>query len=266
MIISPPRETFRHTFVGRFLLVMFALLGGGLFYLLGDSTHETLFFYLAGGVVALSIAGWFILSKAMLTIHDEGIRSTTAFGVKEIEWREVLEYRYRKVNANAGAYHFGGILGLLIVSLANRSDRGRKAATNFYLQIISRSGTKIWVTSAYQHAYDAIGSIIERMHATLRPQVASEIAATGAAFGPIRLSARELQWKAKEPVPVSELANAGLVGSALQIKQTGKFLSLVNVRSDKVPNVLLLLEQIERLGVAPQTRDPMGSLFGRNLT
>ena len=69
------------------------------------------------------------------------------------------------------------------------------------------------------------------------------------AFGPLRLTLRDIQWKAKDPVPLGELMSADIAGQHLRIRKKGKMLSLVTVRSDKVPNVLLLLETMERLGV-----------------
>ncbi len=75
------------------------------------------------------------------------------------------------------------------------------------------------------------------------------MASTGATFGQLRLSAREIQWKSKDPIPLSEVAYAELAGQNLTIKKAGKLFSIVSVRSDKVPNVLLLLESMESLGV-----------------
>ena len=54
--------------------------------------------------------------------------------------------------------------------------------------------------------------------------------------------------------------NAEIAGQMLRIRKKGKMLSLVSVRSDKVPNVLLLLETMEKLGVgagSAPTIDPL---------
>ncbi len=50
-------------------------------------------------------------------------------------------------------------------------------------------------------------------------------------------------------MPLREVAFAEIAGQNLNIKKEGKLFSLVSVRSDKVPNVLLLLESLEALGV-----------------
>jgi len=43
-----------------------------------------------------------------------------------------------------------------------------------------------------------------------------------------------------------------LVGTNLRVKRQGKWLSVISVRSDKVPNVLVFLEVLESL--APQVK------------
>lgn len=242
-------------------MALVTLFIAGMIVLIGDSENDRTFFYVAIGIAAIGVACWVIMSRTVLTIHDEGVRRTTAFGVKELEWIEVQEYRYRTVSSNAGAAHVGGLLGLLIVAAVNRTSSGRRATTNFYLQLIGRDDTKIWVTSFYKDAYDAIGTIIDRIHRERRPQVESAIAATGAEFGPVRLSTRGVQWKSKDPVPLSELAYAEIAGSMLVIKKSGKFLNLVSVRSDKVPNVLLLLEEMQKLGVGARKQNALDPMF-----
>ena len=70
-------------------------------------------------------------------------------------------------------------------------------------------------------------------------------------FGGIGLSATAITWKGTS-VPVSEVTKAELVRSNLKIKRHGKWGSAISVRSDKVPDVLVLLEVLESL--APQTK------------
>ena len=43
--------------------------------------------------------------------------------------------------------------------------------------------------------------------------------------------------------------SADIAGQNLRIRRKGKMLSFVSIRSDRVPNVLLLLETMEKLGV-----------------
>jgi hypothetical protein len=77
-------------------------------------------------------------------------------------------------------------------------------------------------------------------------------------FGNLGLSATAVTWK-NNSIPVAQITKAELLRSNLQIKRQGKWLAAINVRSDKVPNVLVFLEVLESL--APQVKatgiDPM---------
>src|SRR5258708_20015516 len=70
-------------------------------------------------------------------------------------------------------------------------------------------------------------------------------------FGSLGLSATAIAWKGAS-IPVTEITKAELAGSNLQIKRQGKWLSAVNVKSSKVPDVLVFLEVLESL--APQIK------------
>ncbi len=245
MIVSPPRETYRQSYVARVALTILFLFAASVPLIISQGEWTPIVIASVAAILALDVAIWWMIGKTILTIHDDGVRRTTIFGVKEIEWRNVKEYRYRAVPSQ-GAGH--GLLGVIVIGIANRVG-GRKATTNLILDLIGNDGTKIRVTSSTKNAYEAIGIIIAAAHEQLRPRITNALASTGVEFGPIRLSARELQWKSKEAVPLREIAFAELAGQMLSIKKEGKFFSLVTVRSDKVPNVLLLLESLESLGV-----------------
>lgn len=262
MIISPPRETYRQSYMSRVLLTLLLVGFAALVYFIGAQEHSTVTPWIAAALIAVDLLLCFAIGKTQLTIHDEGVRRISIVGVKEIEWRTVKEYRYRMVSGNNAAGAHGGLIGVLVIAAINRTSGGRKATTSFYLQLVGQDGTKLWVTSSFKGAYEAIGTILTKLHEQLRPQITREIAATGSEFGPLRLSARELKWKAKDPVLLAELEYAELVSSNLLIKKRGKFLSIVSVRSDKVPNVLLLLEEMKKLGVGakhPNQVDPLGN-------
>jgi hypothetical protein len=264
MIVSPPRETYRQSYLVRAVLTFVFLTAASLVFVIGQQEEKTkvITTVIAAAIVVVNVLLWVAIGKTTLTIHDEGVRRVSIFGVKEIEWHDVKEYRYRVVSTNAGAAHAGGLIGILIVALISRTAGGRKATTNFYLQLVSKDGVKLWITSSFKNAYEAIGTILGKVHDQLRAQVVNEISASGATFGQIRLNTRELQWKSKDPVPLAELAYAEIAGSSmLQIKKTGKFLSLVSVRSDKVPNVLLFLEQMEKLGVGAKRANAVDPLM-----
>lgn len=257
MIVSPARATYRKGYAGRLLLTLFMLFIAIFPFIAFYDEKPTVAYASVAAILVLNVVLWVLMGKSAISIHDEGMRHVSLFGTKEIEWRNVKEYRYRAVPVQVG-----GLIGALAIATANRMG-GRKATTNLYLAVLGNDGTKINVTSSFSDAYDAIGSILAALHDQMRPKVSGEIAAGGAQFGPIRLSTRDLQWKSKDPVPLRELAYAELAGQNLNIKKTGKLLSLVSVRSDKVPNVLLLLEEMEKLGVGAsraKTVDPLARM------
>ena len=245
MILSPPRETFRQTYTTRVALAVLLLGMAFIIWLIASQTgaNPQVAYGIAGALVVLTVVFWIMIGRTVLTIHDEGVRRVSAFGTRELEWRQVREYRYRVVPVQVG-----GLVGYVVVAAAQRRG-GRAATTNLYLTLIGEDGKKIAVTSFYKNAYDAVGMILGSLHQAMRPAVDAGVASTGAVFGPLRLTARELQWKQKAPVPLGELMNAEIAGQSLRIRKKGKMLSLVTVRSDKVPNVLLLLETMEKLGV-----------------
>lgn len=243
MIISPPRQTFRQTYNSRFAIAVVLLTTAIIVYFIAADAKWPFGNAAVGALVVLTVVLWFVIGKIELTIHDEGVRYKSLFGVKELEWRQVREYRYRVVPVQGG-----GLIGYAMLAAARRAG-GRAATTNLYLTLIGDDGRKLSVTSFFKDAYDAVGMILGALHQQLRPKVDAEVHSTGAAFGPLRLTLRDLQWKSKDPVPLGELMSADIAGQSLRIRKKGKMLSLVSVRSDKVPNVLLLLETMEKLGV-----------------
>jgi len=245
VILSPPRETFRQTYTPRVALAVLLLGAAFIVWLIASqaSSNPQIAYAVAGALVVLTVVFWIMIGKTVLTVHDEGVRRVSVFGTKELEWHQVREYRYRVVPVQVG-----GLIGYMVVAAAQRRG-GRAATTNLYLTLVGEDGRKIAVSSFFKNAYDAVGMILGALHQAMRPKVDAGVASTGAIFGPLRLTARELQWKQKDPVPLGELMNAEIAGQTLRIRKKGKMLSLVAVRSDKVPNVLLLLETMEKLGV-----------------
>jgi hypothetical protein len=79
-------------------------------------------------------------------------------------------------------------------------------------------------------------------------------------FGGLGLSVTAIEWKGTS-IPVAEITKAELVGSNLQIKRQGKWLNVVNVRSSKVPDVLVFLEVLDSL--APQIKSTAVDPFAR---
>ncbi len=210
------------------------------------SSHPVLT-WISIGLLAGLVALWMALGKSALTVSEAGVRRESALNQQELAWGEITETRYRVIPVNVYA-HFGLIGALLAMS----AKSGKSSRAQLSLELISREGKKLKVTSGFRHADEAIGIILERL---LPPKVQSVKArlqrGETVRFGGVGLSAIAVTWKATS-IPVTEITRAELAGSNLQIKRQGKWMSAVSVRSDKVPDVLVFLEVLESL--APQVK------------
>jgi hypothetical protein len=249
VIHSPAQQTYRQAYLYR---VVLGVIGFGLAAVfIGIGSEGSQPSMIIGAVLAIATAaGIYLMGGMLLTIHQEGVRVTKRLGSKELEWHEVKEYRYRAVPAQAGAHAAGGLVGAIAIAAARKS-MGPQATTSFYLTLIAHDGRKLSIGSSFRDSYEAIGQIVNRVHERLRPNVEKSLAA-GAIFGPLRLSTRAVQFKEKDPIPLQDLVRAELRGQQLDIKKQGKMLSSVNIRSDKVPNVLLFVETMDKLRFAGQ--------------
>jgi len=142
--------------------------------------------------------------------------------------------------------HFG-LVGALIAMSSKKSSRAHLTLT-----LVSRDSKKLKVTSNYRNADEAIGIILSRLMPPMVQNVKSKIQrGETVRFGGLGLSATAVTWKGNS-IPVSEITKAELAGTNLQIKRSGKWLSAVNVKSNRVPDVLVFLEVLE--SIAPQIK------------
>jgi hypothetical protein len=214
------------------------------------SSHQTLM-WISIALVSAVAALWVALGKTSLTITDFGLRYESMLGQQEMAWSQISETRYRVIPVNV--YANFGLLGAL-VAMAGKSGRAQLS-----LELISNDGKKLKVTSSIRDASEAIGIILGRVLPPIIQSVNARVQrGETVQFGGLGLSSTTVTWK-KISIPVSQITKAELVRSNLQIKQTGKWLAAISVRSDKVPNVLAFLEVLESL--APQVKstaiDPM---------
>jgi len=193
-----------------------------------------------------------VTAKSALTISDSGLRRESAFGQQELAWSQVAETRYQVVPINLYA-HFG-LIGALIAMSSKKSARA-----HLTLELIGQDRKKLKVTSNFQNADEAIGIILGRLLPSMVQNVKGRIQrGETAQFGGLGLSATAVAWK-ETSIPVTDITKAELVGSNLQIKRQGKWLSAVNVKSSKVPDVLVFLEVLESLApqIKPTGVDPL---------
>ena len=207
-------------------------------------SHPTLL-WVSLALVAAAAGLWILLGKSTLIINDAGVRRESPFGQQEITWSQIAETRYQVVPVNVYA-HFG-LIGALIAMSRKKSSRA-----NLTLELIGHDRKKLKVTSSFSNADEAIGIILGKLMPPIVQSVKSRIQrGETVQFGPVGLSATALHWKGTS-IPVMEISKAELAGSNLQIKRSGKWLSAVSVRSNKVPDVLAFLDVLESL--APQIK------------
>jgi uncharacterized protein DUF6585 len=250
LIISPPRQTFRQFRTAATVAAWIAAIVGGVIVIAAfeKQMRPTVPALIGAVLIAVTLA----FGRTVITIHDEGIRRKTIFGSRELEWHQVREYRF--VVMMTPAKQRGGTI------VEFDPDAGGTSGRSFFLTLIGQDGTKIPLTSALKGAATAVHTIVETLHNRMRPKVESEVRSSGAQFGPLRVSWHELQWKRRDPVPIRELSKVEIAGMKLRVRKKGKMLSVISVRSDKVPNVLLFVEIMRKLGI-----DTEVAPFGRSL-
>jgi len=235
-------------YTARILVVVVALgLLAGLWFSQDDpriTAHPTLF-WISIAVCIAAVVFWIALGKSALIISDSGIRRESAFGQQEMTWSQITETRYQVVPINV--YGHFGLIGILIAMSSKKSGRA-----HLTLELISQDRRKLKVTSNYSKADEAISIILSRILPPMVQNAKSKVQrGETVQFGGLRISATALTWKGNS-IPVSEITGAELVRSNLQIKRSGKWMSAVNVRSNKIPDVLVFLEVLESL--APQIK------------
>jgi len=230
-------------YTARILVVVVTLgLLAGLWFSQDDpstTAHPTLFWIsVAIGIVA--VVFWIVLGKSALIISDSGARRESVFGQQEMMWSQIAETRYQVVPINV--YGHFGLIGILIAMSSKKSGRA-----HLTLELIGQDRKRLKVTSNYSKADEAISLILSRILPAMVQNAKGKVQrGETVQFGSLGLSATAVTWKGNS-IPVSEITGAELVRSNLQIKQRGKWLSAVNVRSNKIPDVLVFLEVLESL-------------------
>ena len=208
------------------------------------ASHPTLL-GISVALAAAAVGFWILMSKSAVIVSDAGVRRESALGQQELAWGQIQQTRYQVVPINVYA-HFG-LIGALIAMSSKKSSRA-----HLTLELIGPEKKKLKVTSNFQNADDAIGMILGRILPAMVQNVKARVQrGETVQFDGLGLSATAVAWKGTT-IPVSEITKAELVGSNLQIKRQGKWLSVVSVRSSKVPDVLVFLEVLE--SVAPQIK------------
>jgi hypothetical protein len=192
----------------------------------------------AFGIVLVYAVIWIALSRVALVICPEGLRRESMFGSEEILWSEIVDARYRVTPIRV--YGHFGLVGALI-ALASTSSKFQ----NVSLTLQDETGKKIAITSNFLGAKEAIALALSkfqsRIIAVFRTRLdAGEILS----FGKVSLSRTHLTLKGKS-IPIEQLKSACLDGRNLRIRQEGKWLDVLSIPSDRIPNVLALLALLQ---------------------
>ena len=256
MFLSPPQRVVKHSLVGRILLfipVTLYLVILGIMSL--DPEPVPMLAWIIGAVaLALTVWGCLAIGKNKISIHAEGVHQEGPFGSRAVRWADVTETRYRRTPAmNAGA-HFG-LLGWLIYALATRGNTGGGGQES--LTVISSDGAKVKISSNYKAVEFAIGDV----HRAVNPRLLEEArrrAQRGetVTFGNLGVSAAGVTWKGKAPVSYADIESMDVEGSNLKVKQQGKWMALVSVPAQKVPNVFVALDLMKEFKYGPNKPQP----------
>jgi hypothetical protein len=249
MIQSPPRRIYRQTVALRLGLGLLFLLGAGVFIAAGLGSNPVE--YLGVGIGALILAAyaglWVAMGKTVLTLFSEGVRRSSVFGVRELVWSDIAEYRYQIIPIQMGGL-VGGVVGAA-VQAAIQATRGEKARS-LKLTLVGEKRRDIRVTSNFKNADDAIQKIVQEIHDRIKPEIKRRLANGGeVSFGPLGLSVQGISWKGKERIPVTEIGKVEISRRKLRVRRKGKMLDAIGVGTEKIPNVLLALELLNELRV-----------------
>jgi len=255
MFISPAQFTFKHGWAWRIFMALITLIVVAFAVVVYRDRHEIDPWFLTFVLVcvALTVFAFIAIGKIEVRGHDEGLVRASLFGVREIPWNDVTEYRYRQVPVNYAA-HFG-LVGYLLMIFARKSSGS--ASLQRRLKIKGRDGAAITISENVRDNEEVIRLILSRVQPRLLAVARTYFdSGAGVSFGKITLSINGLSWKGKDPVPYANLMKPRIDGQKLRIKAQGKWLDLVAVNCDTIPNVFILLdlvdEQLAKAGVSTQ--------------
>jgi hypothetical protein len=238
-----PERIYRHDYGGRIAVALLTLVVvvPVLIIAFNDSPPSVVGMVIGTGVLAIGAMAFVWISKLQLLVSERGVRRDTMLGSVELAWDEIVEYRYHIVSNQGAMFHVGGLIGWLIMSAVQKR---RKAALNFDLRLIGR-GQAIAITASYAKAQELKNALIGKLHARMLPSYRDKLARHEPIdFGPLTLTGDSLRFK-KVAVPLGEITTIDLTGMALVVKKQGKLFPAVSLASNKIPNVLALIEVLQ---------------------
>lgn len=122
-----------------------------------------------GVMILAAYAGlWVAIGKTTVTVFSEGVQRSSVFGVRELLWGDIAEYRYQIVPVNYGGL-VGGVIGM--AAQAAVSAGTGKSPRSVKLTLVGRSRKDIRVTSNFKEAEQAIEIIVQEIHDRIKPEL-----------------------------------------------------------------------------------------------
>jgi hypothetical protein len=254
MFISTAQFTFKHGWAWRIFMALVSLALVAYAVVEYRDSHEIDPWYLRFVIacVALTVFAFIAIGKIEVRGHDEGLVRVSLFGVREMPWNDVAEYRYRQVPVNY-AVHFG-LIGYIIMLFTRNGSAGNLQRR---LKIKGRDGSVITISENVRNNEEVIRLVLSRIQPRLLSEARTMLdSGAGVSFGKITVSRNGLSLKGKDPVPYANLGKPKIDGQKLRIKAQGKWLDLVAANCDTIPNIFILLdlvdEQMAKAGVSTQ--------------
>lgn len=182
-------------------------------------------------------------------VDDRGVERRGLIWTRSITWDAIDEYRLgiEPRTAPLDSYRHGSTpLGEILHAVD--SLRGKNAVYHLDLELIGRDA-RVAFGWRFHDVHLAISEVLARIHDRL---AARARASTPAMFGPLALSADEVQWRGAR-IERAEVERIELFDSSpvtLRVLALGKVLPFARASMAEVPNVLVALELAHELGYA----------------
>jgi hypothetical protein len=245
MLNEPPERSFGQTVVIRLALTLLVFLPLGAIFsgVAMSSAHrdEATWPWATAALVcfALVVWTWRAFGRVLVSIHGDGVRRRGVFSTRELRWDEIAEYRYRAIRI-ASRYSLYG----MVASAVSNEPR------SLIMRLVGKNGGRIRLDSNVKDAPEAISLAVARVHAAMLPELQRRFdAGETLRFGHIELSQRGVAERGNAHVPFAQVDEVTLTGERLRVKQSGKIFAAASGSAWKIPNVLLLLELLQKQGI-----------------
>jgi hypothetical protein len=248
MIVSPARATYHYSSVIQFALIFGAAMCALVSYFsIADNSHKDDNFVLAivfGTGIFICLGLFLYMNRKRVSIHDEALVERRLFlKEKQIEWKDVKETRYRQTALAHDLLAQFGVLGLIFTPLVGNKESSKKGTQE--LKVVGQDKASITLSNYFKKVRDGIRMVLDRVNPSMLEQTRAQLKqGQEVSFGDLVLVNSGIRYKKKQVV-YSEIESAKISGRYFRIKQVGKWLDVVALPSQKVPNVFVAIDLIE---------------------